>query len=72
MRAAQTALAEAQEVLRIEQLKLSVGKGLVQDTLDAQPAALQAENNYSRALADANTAWVLLARATGTVESLRP
>lgn len=70
--AAQTALEEAQEVLRIEQLRLNVGKGIVQDTLDAQAAALDAQNNYSRALAAANIAWVALARATGTVETLRP
>lgn len=70
--AARAVLAEAQEVLRIEQLKLNVGKGIVQDTLDAQAAALEAENNYASALADANIAWVALARATGMVEALRP
>lgn len=69
--AARTGVEEAQEVLRIEQLKLSVGKGIAQDTLDAQAAALEAQNNYSRALADANVARVALARATGTVETLR-
>ncbi len=70
--AARAGLEEAQEVLRIEQLKLNVGKGIVQDTLDAQAAALDAQNNYSRAVAAANIAWVGLARATGTVETLRP
>lgn len=69
--AAGPALAEAEEVLRIEQLKLSVSKGIVRDTLDAQAAALQARTNYAQALAEANVAWVALARATGNVETLR-
>lgn len=64
---AQTALEEASEALRIEELKTQVGKGIVEDLLDAQAAELQAETNYFRALADANIASVGLQKAIGVV-----
>jgi len=66
---AQAALEEAREALRIEQLKTEVGRGIVEDLLDAQAAELQAETNYTRALADYNTALVARRRAIGRVRS---
>lgn len=64
---AQAALEEAREALRIEQLKSEVGKGIIEDLLDAQAAELQAETNYSRALADYNTALVARRKAVGRI-----
>ncbi|MBI4587919.1 MAG: TolC family protein [Candidatus Rokubacteria bacterium] len=64
---AQAALEEAREALRIEQLKMEVGKGIVEDLLDAQAAELQAETNHTRALADYNTALVARKKAIGRI-----
>jgi outer membrane protein TolC len=64
---AQAALEEAREALRIEQLKTEVGRGIVEDLLDAQAAELQAETNHTRALADYNTALVARQKAIGRV-----
>ncbi|MBI2455679.1 MAG: TolC family protein, partial [candidate division NC10 bacterium] len=65
--AAQAALEDAREALRVEQLKTQVGRGIVEDLLDAQAAELQAETNYTRALADYNTALVARKKAIGRV-----
>lgn len=65
IRAAQTALEEAQEARRIEQLKLEVGKGIVEDLLIAQAAELEAQQNYFRAVADHTIARAGLQRAIG-------
>ncbi|MBI4610241.1 MAG: TolC family protein [Candidatus Rokubacteria bacterium] len=64
---AQAALEEAREALRIEQLKTEVGRGIVEDLLDAQAAELQAETNHTRALADYNTALVARRKAIGRI-----
>ncbi len=63
--AAEVARDEAHEVLRIEQLKLKVGKGKTEDLLIAQAVQLQAESNFFRALADINIASAELQRAIG-------
>jgi len=68
VKATQAALEQARESLRIEQLKLETGKGIVNDVLDAQAELLQAETNYYGALADYNVAIVALQRAMGSVE----
>lgn len=65
--AAAAALEDAREALRVEQLKSEVGKGIVEDLLDAQAAELQAETNYTRALAEHNTALVARKKAIGRV-----
>lgn len=67
IKTAEAALEEAKEALRIEQLKTEVGKGIVEDLLDAQAAELQAETNYFRSLADASIASVGLRRAIGVI-----
>jgi outer membrane protein TolC len=64
---AQAALEEAREALRVEQLKTEVGRGTVEDLLDAQAAELQAETHYTRALADYNTALVARRKAIGRI-----
>lgn len=65
---AEAARVEAREVLRVEQLKVEVGKGVIENLLDAQAALLQTEQSYAAALADANTARVALAKAIGAIE----
>jgi outer membrane protein TolC len=62
---AEAARDQAHEVLRIEQLKLQVGKGRTEDLLIAQAAQLEAEANFFGALADANIARVEVQRAIG-------
>lgn len=64
---ARTVLEEAREVLRIEQLKGEVGRGIIENILDAQAAELQAETNYTRALADYNTALVARRKNIGRI-----
>jgi outer membrane protein TolC len=64
---AQATLEEAREALRIEQLRTQVGKGIIEDLLDAQAAELQSETNYTRALADYNTALVARRKAIGRI-----
>lgn len=66
---AEAARGEAREVLRVEQLKVEVGRGVIENLLDAQAALLQAEQSYTAALADANTARVALAKAVGAMET---
>jgi outer membrane protein len=64
---ARAALEEAREALRIEQLRSEVGRGIIENLLDAQAAELQAETNYTRALADYNTALVARRKAIGHI-----
>ncbi len=61
----EAALATAQEALRVEQKKLVVGKGIINDVLDAQSDALRVEVDHATALADHRIALAALARATG-------
>lgn len=62
-------IALANESLRIEQEKYTLGRGTELDVLDAQAALLDAETAQIRTLADANAAAAQLAWATG--ENLR-
>lgn len=68
VRAMEKVVEEARESLRIENLKLETGKGIVNDVLDAQADQLRAEVNYIEALADYNVARVALQRAIGRIE----
>jgi len=68
VRVAEAALTEARESLRIEQMKLQVGKGIIEEFLITQADELEAETNLFRAQADANVAWVDLQRAVGLIE----
>lgn len=65
--AAEAALQQALESLRIEQLKLQTGKGIVNDVLDAQADQLQNEVNYLQAIADHNISIIALQRAVGRI-----
>ena len=67
IKTAQVALEEAREALRIEQLKLEVGRGIIEDLLDAQAAALQAERNVFGATADYSISIVALQKAIGAI-----
>ena len=63
--ATKTALASADESLRIEREKYDVGKGSITDVLDAQSALLDSQTNYYRAMADYNTALAQVRLAVG-------
>lgn len=63
--ATQTALASADESLRIEREKYDIGKGSITDVLDAQSALLDSQTNYYRAMADYNTAVAQVRLAVG-------
>lgn len=63
----EVSLDAAREGLRIEQLKLETGKGIVNDVLDAQADLLKAEVNYAEALADHRVAYASLRRAIGEI-----
>ena len=65
--AANTALASAHESLRIENVLVNVGRGVVSDLLLAQADSLQAEENYIGALADYKVAEVAMQRAVGQI-----
>jgi len=65
---AQAALDEAKEVLRIEALKVREGKSIIENLLDAQTAQLQAEQNYSAAVADYQIQLMALKKAIGQIE----
>lgn len=65
---AEASLREAEEALRIEELKLETGRGVINDLLDAQAELLQAEVNLANALADHNTAHIALQKAVGVIE----
>jgi outer membrane protein len=65
IRATEAAIAFAEEVLRIEQEKQRLGRGTIEDLLDAQAALLTSEANYYRALSDYTTAVAALERETG-------
>lgn len=69
IKVAAAALDEARETLRVEQLKTEVGKGIIEDLLDAQAAELEAEFNHTRALAEYNTALVARKKAIGRVRA---
>jgi outer membrane protein len=66
--AAEAGLAQADEALRIEQLKLRLGKGIVTDVLQAQADSLRSRLQYTAALAGYRTALVQLSLATGTLQ----
>jgi outer membrane protein TolC len=65
VKAIQTSIEQARESLRIEQEKYDLGKGAIVDVLDAQTALLDAQTNYSRALADHHVALAQLKLAMG-------
>ena len=67
IQAAQAALAEAKEVLRVEQLKVSVGRGITENLLYAQTAELEAMQNVSAAIADSLTQRMALKKAVGSM-----
>jgi len=71
IQASEAGLAQAREALRIEQLRLQLGKGIITDVLQAQADLLQAELEHDAALADAQIASVQLQRALGTLEAPR-
>ncbi|MCA9469834.1 MAG: TolC family protein [Nitrospira sp.] len=66
--AAQAALDEAKEVLRIEAMKVQEGKSIIENLLDAQTAQLQAEQNYSAGVADYHIQLMALKKAIGMIE----
>lgn len=68
-----SAVAVAEETLRIEREKYAAGKNSVNDVLDAQAALLQAQVEYSQAVVDAHIARMERDRALGRdpAESLR-
>jgi outer membrane protein len=69
VQASEAGLAQAREALRIEQLRLTLGKGIITDVLQAQADLLRAELEHDAALADAQIAHVQLQRALGTLEA---
>jgi outer membrane protein TolC len=54
--AAEKAVEQAKESLRIEREKYDLGKGAIVDVLDVQSALLDSQTNYYRALAEYHTA----------------
>ncbi len=58
-------ISQANESLRIEQLKYNLGKGAIVDVLDAQAALLESETTYYRVLAEYHTAVAQLKLAMG-------
>ncbi|MFQ5692415.1 MAG: TolC family protein, partial [Nitrospinota bacterium] len=70
--AARAAVREASEALRIEQLKVQVGRGTIEDFFIAQSAELEAKTNHFSALADANIARVALRKAKGVIRQMKP
>jgi len=66
--AAQAAVDEGEEVLRIEALKIKEGKSIIENLLDAQTAQLQAEQNFSAAVADYQVQLMALKKAIGQIE----
>ncbi len=60
-----SAVAVAEETLRIEREKYAAGKNSMNDVLDAQAALLQAEVEYSQAVVDAHIALMERDRAVG-------
>jgi outer membrane protein TolC len=69
--ALEAAIKEAQEALRLEQLKYANGKGLVNDVLLAQAKLLQVQVGYYTALRDYGVAQAALRRAIGRTASRR-
>jgi len=66
--AAQVAVVESNEVLRIEALKVQLGKSIIENLLDAQTVQLQAEQNFSAAVADYQIQLMALKKAIGMIE----
>lgn len=66
--AAQVAVDESNEVLRIEALKVREGKSIIENLLDAQTAQLQAGQNFSAAVADYQIQLMALKKAIGMIE----
>jgi len=66
--AAQAAVDESTEVLRIEALKVRTGKSIIENLLDAQTAQLQSEQNFSAAVADYQIQLMALKKAIGMIE----
>ncbi|HVO65091.1 MAG TPA: TolC family protein, partial [Syntrophales bacterium] len=62
------AVDQAEESMRIEDLKYRAGAGTVTDVLLAESAQSLAQANYYQALYDYNTAITEYKRATGTIE----
>lgn len=56
---------QADESLRIEQLKYNLGKGAIVDVLDAQASLLEVQTNYYRVLAEQHIALAQLNLAMG-------
>jgi outer membrane protein TolC len=69
VQAAEAGLAQAREALRIEQLRLTLGRGIITDVLLAQADLLRAEVTHDEALAANQIARVQLQRALGTLEA---
>lgn len=65
--AAQAALREAEEALRIEQAKISVGKSTTEFLLDAQAAELRSRFNYFGAISDYDIQQMALRKAIGQI-----
>ncbi len=65
IKANRSSVDQAEESLRIEQLKYNLGKGSITDVLDAQSAMLDSQTNFYQALADYGTAVALYRLAIG-------
>lgn len=65
IKAARQSVEQAQESLRIEQMKYGLGSGSLLEVLDAQTALLQSETNFTRARVDSRIAMARLQLATG-------
>lgn len=69
IKAAEKAVAQSEEALRIEELRYKTGAGNITDVLLAQSAMSLAQANFYQALYDYNTALVEYKRATGTINA---
>ncbi|MFP4193297.1 MAG: TolC family protein [Candidatus Hydrogenedentota bacterium] len=69
VRVAEKSIAEAEESLKLERQKYTLGRGAVVDVLDAEEALLQAQTNYHGALADYQIAKAELQLAAGEKRS---
>jgi outer membrane protein len=65
---AEAALKEAAEALRIEEMKVDVGKSTTEFLLDAQAAQLRSQENYFAAVADYDIQQMALRKAVGQIE----
>jgi len=71
IQASEAGLAQAREALRIEQIRLELGRGIITDVLQAQADLLRAEVTHDEAVAANQIARVQLQRALGTLEAPR-